>query len=163
MADLSITPATESDTELLADLIQEVETYYESNDIEPRDERIANTRMHLFGDHPIATVLLARDDNSNVLGMASYSLLWPASGTRCQLFLTELYVRDEHRGNGVGRALLNRLVEIAQEHNAMRVAWTARRNNVAAQSFYESLGYGADPNKTYHFIPLQAVDMPTMP
>jgi GNAT superfamily N-acetyltransferase len=93
----------------------------------------------LFGDTPIAWVLLARDGD-RVLGMASYSLLWPAAAAEPSLFLKELFVRPQDRRRGVARLLMDRVFTIAREQGAGRVEWRTEVVNTEAQAFYESLG-----------------------
>ena len=84
--------------------------------------------------------------------MASYSFLWPAVGLTQSLFLKELYVRDAHRGHGVGRRLMERIFEVAAETGCSRVEWMTDRPNEAAQAFYAKVGCEPNTDKVFYRI-----------
>ncbi|WP_405593205.1 hypothetical protein [Streptomyces sp. NBC_01190] len=90
---MHISPATEADTDELSLLVAEIEQYYGGNPVPGDPDQI---RRALFSPRPAATVLLARDGDQ-ILGLASYSLLWPAAGADTSLYLKELYVREHAR------------------------------------------------------------------
>ena len=57
------------------------------------------------------------------------------------LYLEDIYVEPEHRGSGIGLALIARCVAFAQAHRCQRVMWQALDWNSAAIAFYtEKLG-----------------------
>jgi GNAT superfamily N-acetyltransferase len=56
------------------------------------------------------------------------------------LYLEDLFVRPEARGQGLGRALLEKLIAIARERRYGRVEWSVLDWNVDAQAFYTKLG-----------------------
>ncbi|MCC3766384.1 GNAT family N-acetyltransferase [Streptomyces sp. UNOC14_S4] len=132
--------ATERDAEAIAILIGEIEAYY-GGEKAPAD--VTQVRTLLFGEQPAATVLLARDGDI-VLGMASYSFLWPAAGADASLFLKELFVRESARRQGIATALMTRVQTAASAAGCTRVEWTADRNNSTALDFYKALG--AEPH-----------------
>ncbi len=62
----------------------------------------AGLHAHLFGDRPMAEVLLAEHEGAPV----GFALFFPNFSTflgRPGLYLEDLYVREEFRGRGVGR------------------------------------------------------------
>ncbi|WP_431968803.1 N-acetyltransferase family protein [Actinacidiphila sp. bgisy160] len=144
-----VTPATEKDAEEISRLIGEIEVYY-GGDYAPGN--VDQIRAALFGAHPAATVLLARD-GEDVLGMASFSLLWPAAGADTSAWMKELYVRDQARGRGVGRALLDAVRTAAQELGCTRLEWTADTDNPTALGFYEALGVPVNGGKVVYRLP----------
>jgi len=104
--EFSIRPAVTDDVKSLAQLIEEVETYYGASRIEPFEERVANVSEALFSDPPLAYALVAIDDEGIIVGLAAYSYLWPAAGSTHSLFLKELYVARHVRRAGVGASLV---------------------------------------------------------
>jgi GNAT superfamily N-acetyltransferase len=104
----------------------------------------------LFSEGESAAVLLARDEESYVLGLASYSFLWPAAGSSRSLFLKELYVRTDYRRRGVGRLLMEELFKLATEKNCSRVEWLTDRPNTDAQEFYKEIGVEPDLGKVFY-------------
>lgn len=143
---MQIERATETDTETISVILGEVEAYYGGKDT-PADKR--QIHAALFGDHPAATVLLARESN-DVLGLASYSLLWPAAGAESSLYLKELYVREAARRRGIARELMAAVRAEATAAGCPRVEWTADRDNPAALALYEALGFQQDRGKAFY-------------
>src|SRR5687767_10411564 len=99
---VTISPAQVSDLTDLAELLEDMDRFYGVSEFAPLYERLAEIQALLFRDQPAGHVLLARDSGLAV-GLASYSFLWPAAGLTQSLFLKELYVRESHRGHGIGR------------------------------------------------------------
>lgn len=143
---VTIDRATETDAETISTLLGEIEAYYGGDNV-PGD--LAQVRAALFGDRPAATVLLARD-RGQVLGMASYTFLWPASGAESSLYLKELYVREGARRRGIARALMDALRDEATDTGCSRVEWTADRDNPTALAFYKALGAEENRGKVFY-------------
>lgn len=136
---MRIEQASEQDVDVISVILGEIEGYYGG---EPTPGDPDQTRAALFGPRPAATVLLARD-GGQVLGLASYSLLWPAAGAESSLYLKELYVRADARRRGVAGALMEAVKGAAAAAGCSRVEWTADRDNPAALDFYAA--FGAEP------------------
>lgn len=143
---MHIDRATEADTEVIATILGEVEAYYGGKDT-PADH--TQIRAALFGNNPIATVLLAREGD-DVLGLASYSFLWPAAGAESSLFLKELFVRERARRRGVARALMEEVRAAADTAGCTRVEWTADRDNPPALALYQALGFQQRDDKPFY-------------
>jgi GNAT superfamily N-acetyltransferase len=56
------------------------------------------------------------------------------------IWLEDLFVEPEHRGSGVGKALLTRLAKICVERDYRRLEWWVLKWNTPSIDFYESLG-----------------------
>jgi ribosomal-protein-alanine N-acetyltransferase len=59
--------------------------------------------------------------------------------------LTELYVRPERRGDGLGREILGAAVELARENGVHSLHLQVRPENRAARALYERLGFITSP------------------
>jgi ribosomal protein S18 acetylase RimI-like enzyme len=91
---------------------------------------------------------LALDQDEQIVGMAAYSFLWPAAGTTHSLFLTELFVCQSARRQGVGTRLMDELRAIAAARpSCTRMEWMADRSNPIALSFYRRQGYAEQNGK----------------
>jgi GNAT superfamily N-acetyltransferase len=132
----TVTTATGEDVRAVSELLGEIEAYYGGDNI-PADE--GEIRAALFGDRPVATVLLAKDGDEDV-GMASYSFLWPAARADTSLFLKELFVRENARRGGVARQLMAAVRETARAAGCTRIEWQADQDNPIALAFYAALG-----------------------
>jgi GNAT superfamily N-acetyltransferase len=68
------------------------------------------------------------------------------------LFLKELYVRQAHRGHGIGRLLVRRVVEVAAETGCSRVEWMTEQTNAHARAFYARLGNEPNTEKVLYRV-----------
>jgi ribosomal protein S18 acetylase RimI-like enzyme len=55
--------------------------------------------------------------------------------------LEELYVAPARRGQGLGRALLERVLDVARERGARRIDLGTAVDDRAARALYESVGF----------------------
>jgi GNAT superfamily N-acetyltransferase len=151
-SDITVVPAKAHDVTAVADLVAEIEEYYGGEVDSDQAARISLLNRLLFADSPVAHVLLAQAD-STVVGMASYSFLWPAAGDTHSLYMKELFVRQAHRRTGAATALVRRLEEIAGAAGCSRLEWTTDRDNPDAQKFYEALGAAPQDSKIFYRLP----------
>ena len=56
------------------------------------------------------------------------------------MWLEDLFVRTEHRGEGVGRALLEAVAALVRERGGERLEWAALDWNEPALGFYRRIG-----------------------
>jgi GNAT superfamily N-acetyltransferase len=143
---VEISTAVPADTEVISAILGEIEQYYGG---EPTPGDIAQIRDALFGERPVATVLLARD-GTDVLGLASYSRVWPAAGADTSLYLKELYVREQARRRGVAQALMTAIQAEAAALGCSRIEWTADTDNPPALAFYAALGVEQHRGKVFY-------------
>ena len=101
----------------------------------------------LIEDPNTAYFLAAPDENSPPLGVAQvrfrYGIWWAAE----DCLLEDLFVREEARGTGMGRALVEAVVELARERGSRRIELDANDQNEAAQALYRSLGFDAQDDR----------------
>jgi len=94
---------------------------------------------HLFGDRPMAEVLIADLDGA-AIGFALFFHNFSTFEGRPGLYLEDLFVAPEARGLGAGKALLVRLAQLAVERDCARLEWWVLDWNTPAIDFYRSLG-----------------------
>jgi GNAT superfamily N-acetyltransferase len=100
----------------------------------------------LFGERPAAEALLA-ERGEQVVG---YALFYPTFSTFLTIqgvWLEDLFVRPQHRGAGVGRALLAAVATRARERGGERLEWAALDWNELALGFYRRIG--AEPMREW--------------
>lgn len=134
---LTIRDARPGDENLVLTLIRELAVYEKMI-----DEVVAtgpDIGRALFSDSPSAYCLIAEWDG-DVCGFALYFHNFSTFMGRSGLYLEDLYVRDSHRGKGIGKALLARLAAIAVEKGCPRFEWSVLDWNAPSIAFYESLG-----------------------
>jgi len=93
----------------------------------------------LFSHDPSAGCQVAVVDDQ-VVGFALWYRTFSTWQGKPGLWLEDLFVRPEHRGSGLGKALLVSLAQIAVRRGWSRFEWWVLDWNEPAQGFYRSLG-----------------------
>lgn len=139
---LAIRPARRADVPLLLDLVRELARY------EREPEAVVATEQDYlrfgFGERPLFEAHVAEWDGEPVAFSLHFYNFSTWTG-RPGLYLEDLYVRPEHRGRGIGKALLVHLARIAVERGCARYQWQVLDWNRPSIEFYESLGAEATP------------------
>lgn len=104
--------------------------------------------------HPAAFVLMAFA-NDEPVGIAVCVWGFSTFAGRPSVNLHDLAVTPEHRGRGIGRALLRAVADRARERNACKVTLEVHASNARAKALYESEGFGPwDPPTLFVSKPL---------
>jgi GNAT superfamily N-acetyltransferase len=140
----SIRFAERSDVPVIADLIRGLARFEKlEHEVTMTEERLEKS---LFGPRPYAETLLVEEDG-NAIGFALFFHNFSTFLAKPGIYLEDLFVVPEQRGRGVGRALLERLAQIAVERDCGRLEWAVLDWNRDAIAFYERLG--AKPNSEW--------------
>ena len=133
---LLIRPATIHDTALLRSMIRELAEFeHELEWVTIREEDLARDG---FGGSPRFRALIAEWDG-NAAGYAlffHYFSTWVGRG----LFLEDLFVREEFRKRGIGKALLAEVAGIAVREQCCGIHWEVLDWNERAIELYKALG-----------------------
>jgi GNAT superfamily N-acetyltransferase len=140
---VSLRPATIDDVPAILDFIGQLARYEKLEHQCQVSE--ADLREHLFGPRRVAEVILAEREGQPV----GYALFFTNFSTflgRPGLYLEDLYVREDLRGQGIGRQLLGHLARIAIQRGWGRMEWAVLDWNTSAIRFYEELGATVMPD-----------------
>jgi GNAT superfamily N-acetyltransferase len=134
---LRVAPAAESDVALILSFVRKLAEYEKLSHLVVATED--NIREHVFGANPVAEVLLAYWDEEPA-GFALYLRNFSTFLGQPGIYLEDLFVEPEHRGKGIGKALLARLAKITVERGYGRLEWAVLDWNTPSIEFYRSLG-----------------------
>ncbi len=90
-----------------------------------------------FGPDPAFGFYVAGNDHGNIPGMALYYFSYSTWKGKT-LFLEDIIVSKQERGNGIGKALFERVIQKAQEENCQRMSWQVLNWNEPAINFYKN-------------------------
>jgi GNAT superfamily N-acetyltransferase len=97
----------------------------------------------IFGNKSFVQALVALSDGRYV----GYALFYPVfrsfRGER-SMFLEDLYVTPDLRGNGLGFVMLREVANYAKDEGFARMDWQALKWNAPALKFYQSIGAESD-------------------
>lgn len=131
--------ATPDDVPAILGLIRALAAYEREPDAVETTE--ADLRQALFPDDGSATAFChVAEDDGHVVGMAVWFLSFSTWTGRNGIWLEDLFVVPEHRGCGLGRALLRRLAQICVERGYQRLEWWVLDWNAPSIAFYKALG-----------------------
>lgn len=91
-----------------------------------------------FSENPWIYIFVAEMD-SKVVGMALYYYGFSTWKGR-SLHLEDLIVNENYRKLGIGKALMNQVLQIAKTEKVERMSWEVLDWNTPAIEFYKSLG-----------------------
>ncbi len=96
--------------------------------------------LHGFGEKPQFFTLLAENEKRKAVGFALYFFTFSTFTGKPTLYLEDLFVLPDSRGNGIGKSLLARLAVIASGNDCGRMEWSVLDWNEPAIRFYRALG-----------------------
>ena len=137
MPDNRIRRVARSDVERVVALAHELADYEKA----PDECHLTATQLHaaLFGPEPALFGHVAEVDGE-VVGFAVWFLSFSTWRGVHGLYLEDLFVRPEHRGSGLGRALLVALARECVERGYERFEWSVLNWNTPSIEFYRSQG-----------------------
>lgn len=147
---ITIRKAQESETLLIQELVKEMATY------ERRPEDMTGTQEELrywLFERKIATILLMECDNQ-VIGYAIYYPIFGSFAARANIHLEDLYLREEYRGNGLGRYFFEAVAGRAKEEGYAKMEWSCLDWNTPSIGFYEKIGAEYETGRKYFEITL---------
>ncbi|CAB4674940.1 unannotated protein [freshwater metagenome] len=134
---MHIRPAQPSDVAAIHQLIIDLAIYEKSpesvlsTDADLQEALFAQ-KPYLFGDVAV--------DGDEVIGFAVWYINYSTWRGRHGIYLEDLYVKPERRGQGVGKALLKTLAARCVERGYARLEWWVLDWNAPAIEFYKSVG-----------------------
>ena len=131
---ISVRPLKAEDKSRWLELWDGYLTFYETSLSNEQTEltwkRLMDSNYGVFG-------LMAEKDGAMV-GITHFMFRPSTWAPKDYCYLEDLFVDPTVRGSGAGRALINRVIELAKEHGAGRVYWTTKESNAQARILYDS-------------------------
>jgi GNAT superfamily N-acetyltransferase len=131
--DITIRRAVKEDCPRLLELIRELAEY------ERAPNEVTVTLEHFeesgFGKNPVWWAFVA-ETNGIVVGFALYYIRYSTWKGQA-MYLEDILVTQEMRGKGIGKLLMDRLIEEAKEKVLKRIVWQVLEWNEPAINFYK--------------------------
>ncbi|KAI8845686.1 acetyltransferase protein [Chytriomyces cf. hyalinus JEL632] len=138
---IQIRKATEADVPTIHSFIRRLAIYEKLEHEHVGTEQ--DLRKTLFQDQ-FAHVVIAKDTATDKdVGFALYFHNYSTFLSRPGIYLEDLFVSEEARGKGVGKALLQHLAQTVVQMGGGRLEWSALDWNKPAIDFYTSETVGA--------------------
>lgn len=136
MSDIVIRRATRDDVPVILEFIGELAEYEHMS-----DQAVATPELleEWIFERGRAEVLLA-ELAGKIVGFALFFHNFSTFLGRAGIYLEDLFVRPEARGQGTGKALLRELARIALERGCGRLEWACLDWNAPSIAFYRAQG-----------------------
>src|SRR3954466_13394775 len=137
MNDFTLRAAKASDAAELLRLIRALAVYEKLEDMAVGTPELLNRA--LFAPRPAAEAVMA-ERGGRAVGFALFFTTFSTFLCQPGIYLEDLFVEPEHRGAGIGKALLRHLASLAVERDCGRLEWRVLDWNTPSIRFYESMG-----------------------
>ena len=124
-----------ADADAIGRLLHDFNLEYEQDSPPPPVIAARLRELMATGD---TVVLLAGDGPDGLALMRFRPSIWIE---KLECYLGELYVVPERRGQGLGRALMEKVSEVAREKGAGHIELNTSEDDVAARALYEKVGF----------------------
>lgn len=128
--------ATKADYPAILGLIQELA------DFEKASDQVINSVEQMEQEQEHFHCFVAEKDGE-IVGMALYFIAY-FTWVGKSLYLDDLYVKQELRGQGIGKLLLKEIFKVARDENCKRLRWQVLEWNTPAVEFYKSIKANID-------------------
>ena len=136
---VKIRKAIKSDCERMMELVRELAIF------ERAPDEVTVTMEHFietgFGKNPVWQALVAVNEEEKIIGISLYYMRY-STWKGLRLYLEDLIVTFEYRGQGIGKMLFESTVEEARKMGINGIMWQVLDWNEPAIEFYKK--YGAD-------------------
>ncbi|NYF50915.1 GNAT family N-acetyltransferase [Tunturiibacter gelidoferens] len=139
--ELNLRATTSADVSQILEFIRELATYEREPDAVLATE--ADLLRDGFGPNKRFDCVIAELTNADrtiAAGFALYFYNYSTWRGHAGIYLEDLYVSPEHRGKGIGKALLTRVAAIAVSEGCPRFEWSVLDWNTPSIDFYKQLG-----------------------
>jgi len=130
---ITIREATEEDYPAI------VEMFCEFAHFENLDERMTNSVARMKIEKDYFNCFVAVSNGDKLVGYATHFFAY-FTWTGKSLYMDDLYVKENHRGVGIGSMLMNKVIAFAKSTGCRKLRWQVSDWNAPAIGLYKSLG-----------------------
>jgi len=138
MSSIAFVPATPGDLDLIAGMMREL---YEYDRLPFDGTRARRALGGLIADDRVGRAFLIKED-AVVAGYVVLTFQYGLEVGGRETFVDELFIKEPHRGRGLGRRTFQFLDEFCRQNHILAIHLAVELHNERARRFYESIGFG---------------------
>lgn len=137
MTDITIRAVDEKDFPQLVDLFSEFALF------EKMPDKMMNSVDRMIAERDFFNCFVAVTSDDHIIGYATYFFAY-YTWIGKSLYMDDLYVKPEFRGNGVGTRLIKQVAYLAKNSGCHKLRWQVSKWNEPAIDFYKGIGASID-------------------
>lgn len=138
--EIEVRRAVKEDCARLLELVQELATYERApNEVTVTLDHFAESG---FGENPVWWAFVAEVEQT-IVGFALYYIRYSTWKGQA-MYLEDIIITNEMRGQGIGKLLFDRLIDEAKEKKFNRIIWQVLDWNEPAINFYKKYNANFD-------------------
>ncbi|MEN8191679.1 MAG: GNAT family N-acetyltransferase [Bacteroidota bacterium] len=106
-------------------------------------EKMINTEQQMQIEKDYVNGFVALSESNKIVGFVTFFFAY-YTWTGKSIFMDDLYVKSNFRGNGIGSKLMKSVIEYAKLESCNKLRWQVSKWNKDAIDFYENLGATID-------------------
>lgn len=103
------------------------------------DERVTAQTWGRFFDASERMHAFVAELDGRIVGIVHFLFHRSTSRLADVCYLQDLFTHESSRGRGVGRALIQRVIDTAKACGSSRVYWTTQTSNIAGRALYDRM------------------------
>ena len=141
MSPIKVRTGVQTDLPEILRLIRELAEYEKA----PAEVEVTVEEMEKwgFGKDKIFDFFVA-EENGEIVALALYYYKYSTWKGKC-LFLEDIIVTEKLRGQGIGKLLFDKIIEVARREKVKRLEWQVLEWNEPAIRFYKKYNATLDP------------------
>lgn len=110
---------------------------------EKAPEKVTNTIDQMMEEQDLFRCFVAENKDGDIIGMALFFFAY-YTWVGKSLYLDDIYIKEEFRGQNIGGNLLKKVFEVARYEGCKRVKWQVLNWNTPAIDVYRRYGANID-------------------
>ena len=102
-------------------------------------DKMTNSVKQMQGEKEHINGFVAISEEDEIIGYATHFFAY-FTWIGKSLYMDDLFVKPDYRGNGIGSKLINQVIDFAKSENCKKLHWQVSEWNQPAIVFYKSLG-----------------------
>ncbi len=139
MTSVHFVPAVPGDLDAILGMMRDLYAY---DRLEFEQARARRALGGLVADDRVGRAFLIQEDDV-VVGYVVLTFQYGLEVGGRETFVDELFIKEPHRGRGLGRRTFQFLDEFCRQNRILAIHLAVELPNERARRFYESIGFGA--------------------
>ncbi|MEO6357505.1 MAG: GNAT family N-acetyltransferase [Ferruginibacter sp.] len=134
---ITIRKGAEHDFDAILSLIKEFAIFQKT------PEKVSITLQEMVANGNLFQCFVAETGDNKIVGFASFFFAYYSWSGKA-IYLDDLYVTNAYRKQGIGKMLLQQIIELAKNSSCKKVRWQVSKWNTNAIEFYQKMNAAID-------------------